>query len=98
MSPLVCIYSFYFQKIGVIAAIFQGYCFGAPFVMDICATDKVKAGAFAHPAFLNEEHFRNLKRSYFSFYFHCVIINTLIILLGPLLLSCAGVQFQLFVG
>ncbi|KIJ54241.1 hypothetical protein M422DRAFT_154039 [Sphaerobolus stellatus SS14] len=39
-----------------------GYCFGAPFVLDICATDKVKAGAIAHPAFLNEDHFRNLKQ------------------------------------
>lgn len=39
-----------------------GYCFGAPFVLDICATDKVKAGAIAHPAFLDEDHFRNLKQ------------------------------------
>ncbi|KIJ24036.1 hypothetical protein M422DRAFT_275274 [Sphaerobolus stellatus SS14] len=39
-----------------------GYCFGASFVMDIRATDKVKAGAFAHPSFLDENHFRKLKR------------------------------------
>jgi len=42
-----------------------GYCFGAPFVMDICATDKVRAGAFAHPALLNEDHFKNLKQPLF---------------------------------
>ncbi|GJJ11545.1 hypothetical protein Clacol_005779 [Clathrus columnatus] len=40
-----------------------GYCFGASFVMDICAADKVKAGAFAHPALLNENHFENIKLS-----------------------------------
>ncbi|KAI0696879.1 alpha/beta-hydrolase [Cerioporus squamosus] len=39
-----------------------GYCFGAPFVMDLLAKDWVTAGAFAHPAFLNEDHFRNIKR------------------------------------
>ncbi|KAF5312968.1 hypothetical protein D9619_003749 [Psilocybe cf. subviscida] len=39
-----------------------GYCFGAPFVMDIAATDQVVASAFAHPAFLEEDHFKNLKR------------------------------------
>ncbi|PPQ79650.1 hypothetical protein CVT24_010246 [Panaeolus cyanescens] len=39
-----------------------GYCFGAPYVMDILNTDKVVAGAFAHPAFLNEDHFRNIKK------------------------------------
>ncbi|KAI0714565.1 alpha/beta-hydrolase [Earliella scabrosa] len=39
-----------------------GYCFGAPFVMDLLATDWVTAGAFAHPAFLHEDHFRNIKK------------------------------------
>ncbi|RDX44281.1 alpha/beta-hydrolase [Lentinus brumalis] len=39
-----------------------GYCFGAPFVMDLLATDWVTAGAFAHPAFLDEDHFHNIKR------------------------------------
>ncbi|KAI0756074.1 alpha/beta-hydrolase [Daedaleopsis nitida] len=39
-----------------------GYCFGAPFVMDLLATDWVTAGAFAHPAFLNDDHFRNVKQ------------------------------------
>ncbi|KAF8588925.1 alpha/beta-hydrolase [Ramaria rubella] len=42
-----------------------GYCFGAPFVLDICATDRVKAGAIAHPAFLDEDHFRKLKQPIF---------------------------------
>jgi len=36
-----------------------GYCFGAPFVMDCLATDWISAGAFGHPAFLNEDHFHN---------------------------------------
>ncbi|KAJ7328948.1 Alpha/Beta hydrolase protein [Mycena albidolilacea] len=39
-----------------------GYCFGAPFVMDLGATDDIVAGAFAHPGFLTEDHFKNLKR------------------------------------
>ncbi|KAJ7641619.1 Alpha/Beta hydrolase protein [Roridomyces roridus] len=39
-----------------------GYCFGAPYVMDLGATDNIVAGAFAHPAALKEEHFRNLKQ------------------------------------
>lgn len=40
-----------------------GYCFGAPFVMDLLAGDRVSAGAFAHPTALKEEHFTNLKRT-----------------------------------
>ncbi|KAI0931034.1 hypothetical protein AcW1_001467 [Taiwanofungus camphoratus] len=39
-----------------------GYCFGAPSVMNCLATDWIAAGAFAHPAFLNEDHFRNVKK------------------------------------
>lgn len=39
-----------------------GYCFGAPFVMDLLAGERVSAGAFAHPTALKEEHFMNLKR------------------------------------
>ncbi|CAA7266419.1 unnamed protein product [Cyclocybe aegerita] len=39
-----------------------GYCFGGPFALDIATTDDVVASAFAHPAFLNEDHFRNLKK------------------------------------
>jgi dienelactone hydrolase len=38
-----------------------GYCFGAPFVCNELAGTTVSAGAFAHPAFLEEHHFSNLK-------------------------------------
>jgi hypothetical protein len=38
-----------------------GYCFGAPYVCDELAGDNVAVGAFAHPAFLKERHFTNLK-------------------------------------
>ncbi|KAI0652747.1 alpha/beta-hydrolase [Trametes meyenii] len=44
-----------------------GYCFGAPFVMDLLAADWVTAGAFAHPAFLDEGHFRRIKKDDFTF-------------------------------
>ncbi|KAH9923208.1 alpha/beta-hydrolase [Epithele typhae] len=39
-----------------------GYCFGAPYVMEHLAQDWLVAGAFAHPAFLNEDHFRNIRK------------------------------------
>ncbi|KAI0640321.1 Alpha/Beta hydrolase protein [Trametes polyzona] len=39
-----------------------GYCFGGPYVMVHVKTDWITAGAFAHPAFLNEDHFRNVKK------------------------------------
>jgi len=39
-----------------------GYCFGAPFVCNELASDTVTAGAFAHPAFLKEHHFFDLKK------------------------------------
>ncbi|KAI0370129.1 alpha/beta-hydrolase [Pilatotrama ljubarskyi] len=39
-----------------------GYCFGAPYVMDCVKTDWIAAGAFAHPAFLNEDHFKGVKQ------------------------------------
>ncbi|KAL6303979.1 Alpha/Beta hydrolase protein [Sparassis latifolia] len=39
-----------------------GYCFGAPFVMDCVASDWISAGALAHPAFLDEPHFRRAKK------------------------------------
>ncbi|RYP18151.1 hypothetical protein DL765_004077 [Monosporascus sp. GIB2] len=42
-----------------------GYCFGAPYVCDELAKDTVAAGAFAHPAFLKERHFENLKKPLF---------------------------------
>ncbi|KAK3376291.1 dienelactone hydrolase [Lasiosphaeria ovina] len=38
-----------------------GYCFGAPFVCQLLATDTVSAGAFAHPSLLKEEHFNGIK-------------------------------------
>jgi len=38
-----------------------GYCFGAPFVCEALAVEKVSAGAIVHPAFLNESHFQNVK-------------------------------------
>ena len=38
-----------------------GYCFGAPYVCNELAGNTVTAGAFAHPAFLKEEHFYNIK-------------------------------------
>ncbi|KAF6744573.1 Alpha/Beta hydrolase protein [Ephemerocybe angulata] len=39
-----------------------GYCFGAPYVMDLSATNQVVAGAFAHPSSLTEDHFNRLKK------------------------------------
>jgi len=39
-----------------------GYCFGGPFALEIATTDNVVAAAFAHPAFLNEDHFKKLKK------------------------------------
>ncbi|KAK0209976.1 Alpha/Beta hydrolase protein [Desarmillaria ectypa] len=39
-----------------------GYCFGAPFVLDLAASGDIVAGAIAHPAFLTEDHFRNIKK------------------------------------
>lgn len=41
-----------------------GYCFGAPYVCNELAGDTVTAGAFAHPAFLKEHHFYNLKSEF----------------------------------
>jgi len=38
-----------------------GYCFGAPYVCDALADGTCQVGGFAHPAFLKDEHFRNLK-------------------------------------
>ncbi|KIM99096.1 hypothetical protein OIDMADRAFT_104937 [Oidiodendron maius Zn] len=42
-----------------------GYCFGAPFVCNELAGGSVTAGAFAHPAFLKEHHFFNLRKPLF---------------------------------
>lgn len=41
-----------------------GYCFGAPYVCDELAKDVVSVGAFAHPAFLKEHHFRNIESKF----------------------------------
>ncbi|KAG6885291.1 hypothetical protein C0993_003575 [Termitomyces sp. T159_Od127] len=43
-----------------------GYCFGAPFSLDLAATDKVAASAFAHPAFLEEDQFKNMTSMLFT--------------------------------
>ncbi|KIK60066.1 hypothetical protein GYMLUDRAFT_168638, partial [Collybiopsis luxurians FD-317 M1] len=41
----------------------SGYCFGASYTMDIAnSEDVVVATSLAHPAFLNEEHFRKIKK------------------------------------
>nr|RBQ91263.1 hypothetical protein FVER53263_13894 [Fusarium verticillioides] len=42
-----------------------GYCFGAPYVCNELKGDTVTAGAFAHPAFLKEHHFTDLKKPLF---------------------------------
>ncbi|KXS98429.1 hypothetical protein AC578_1770 [Pseudocercospora eumusae] len=42
-----------------------GYCFGAQYVANSLADGTCQVGAFAHPAFLKEEHFRNLKAPLF---------------------------------
>ncbi|KAK0471283.1 Alpha/Beta hydrolase protein [Armillaria novae-zelandiae] len=39
-----------------------GYCFGAPFVLDLAACGDIVAGAIVHPAFLTKDHFKNIKR------------------------------------
>jgi len=39
-----------------------GYCFGGPFALELATTDNVVAAAFAHPAFLNEDHFKKLTK------------------------------------
>lgn len=38
-----------------------GYCFGAPYVCNSLADGTCQVGGFAHPAFLKDHHFRNLK-------------------------------------
>ncbi|KAG7409842.1 Protein AIM2 [Fusarium oxysporum f. sp. rapae] len=42
-----------------------GYCFGAPYVCNELKGDTVTVGAFAHPAFLKEHHFTELKKPLF---------------------------------
>jgi len=38
-----------------------GYCFGASYAVGLAATGSLVAAAFAHPAFLDESHFENIK-------------------------------------
>lgn len=71
-----------------------GNCFGAPYVMEALAEDWMTAGAFAHPSFLNEEHFRNIKRTCRRA-FSCEANPSphaidLIVFAGPLLMLCSG--------
>ncbi|PPJ51011.1 hypothetical protein CBER1_07813 [Cercospora berteroae] len=43
-----------------------GYCYGAPYVCDQLSEKGIcEAGAFAHPAFLQESHFENVKKPIF---------------------------------
>ncbi|KAK0196137.1 Alpha/Beta hydrolase protein [Armillaria mellea] len=42
-----------------------GYCFGAPLVLDLAIRGDIVAGAIAHPGFLTEDHFRNIKKPLF---------------------------------
>ncbi|KAF9457880.1 dienelactone hydrolase family-domain-containing protein [Collybia nuda] len=42
-----------------------GYCFGGPFTLNLATTDTIVAAAFAHPAFLNEDHFTQIARPLF---------------------------------
>jgi len=39
-----------------------GYCFGGPYALEVAATNNVSAAAFAHPAGLTEDHFKNAKQ------------------------------------
>ncbi|TFK21082.1 alpha/beta-hydrolase [Coprinopsis marcescibilis] len=39
-----------------------GYCFGAPYALELGATENVIASAFAHPSGLTEDHFNKLKK------------------------------------
>ncbi|KDQ49047.1 hypothetical protein JAAARDRAFT_43121 [Jaapia argillacea MUCL 33604] len=39
-----------------------GYCFGAPYVMQLAATDDIVAAAIAHPSSLSEDDFRKVKQ------------------------------------
>ncbi|KAF8550811.1 hypothetical protein OG21DRAFT_365226 [Imleria badia] len=64
-----------------------GYCFGAPFVLDLAAEGSIVAGAIAHPGFLEDSHFQKLNST--SFEQH-VSISSAHSPIGPLLLSCAG--------
>jgi dienelactone hydrolase len=71
-----------------------GYCFGAPYVCDELAGNLVTVGAFAHPAFLKEHHFTNLK-SKISSARPCLsssFADRKVPLLEPLFLSCSEID------
>ncbi|KAJ7580257.1 Alpha/Beta hydrolase protein [Mycena floridula] len=42
-----------------------GYCFGAPYAVELAATDKLVAAAFAHPSALSEEQFASVTKPLF---------------------------------
>ncbi|KAF5352120.1 hypothetical protein D9757_013275 [Collybiopsis confluens] len=42
--------------------IVSGYCFGAAYTMDLAADNAIVAASIAHPAFLNEDHFRKITK------------------------------------
>ncbi|KAF5339943.1 hypothetical protein D9758_016765 [Tetrapyrgos nigripes] len=44
-----------------------GYCFGGPHALGFANSDEFVAAAFAHPAFLNEDHFRTIKKTDHTF-------------------------------
>ena len=62
------------------------YCFGAPYVCNELAGNTVSAGAFAHPAFLKEHHFQNLKSTSFPLLRFAILLTCRV---EPLFLSCA---------
>lgn len=51
------------ETYGVNAKYFAvGYCFGAPFTLELASTNDIVAAAFAHPAFLTEDHFKQITK------------------------------------
>jgi dienelactone hydrolase len=89
-TPVLGNNPFSFILLRIIDSLLIRYCFGAPYVCNELAGDQMTAGAFAHPAFLKEHHFRNLKSK-------CQERlgrggRKLIDITEPLLLSCAEVD------
>lgn len=71
-----------------------GYCFGAPYVCDELAKGTVTAGAFAHPAFLKEHHFKKLKSKKHIYPSLCLVnpAYSCELYAEPLFLSCSEVD------
>jgi dienelactone hydrolase len=69
----------------------NSYCFGAPYVCrELAEGGNCAAGAFAHPAFLKESHFRSLTSSY-----HTCADDQILppdIFAEPLFLSCSQID------